>query len=455
MRMIELTRSAPFRIAAYYAGWFALSVALLFGFVYWNSTVELTQQLQATTQHEAQSLSALYRERGWEVLRSEVNERAQRGAVNGPFYALQDRDGQVLAGNIGPLRSFDGWKQIRRHLSPNQDDDNALELLLGTRLEEGLLIVGRSLAPIDEMQEVLLSGLGWTLGLTIVLALLGGIAMSRSALRRVETIVAASNDIMEGNLARRLPVSGVNDEIDRLALTINRMLERIQALIEGLRQVSSDIAHDLRTPLGRLRQRLEAARRAELGPDDCAAMLDRAVMEINDILETFGALLGIASIESRARRSRFAVFNLSELARDIVESYEAVAENQGQRITGRLSPNVSLRGDRELLAQALVNLIENAIRHSPVDTAIEVALDDAVDGPVLVVGDNGPGIPAAEHENVLRRFYRLEKSRTTPGNGLGLALVKAIADLHDARIELADNTPGLRVEIHFPKALRA
>lgn len=455
MLLIELIRSAPFRIAAYYAGLFAVSVALLFGFVYWNSTVELTQQQQTATEQESQSLRALYREHGWEALRSEVKERAQRGAVDGPFYALQNREGRMLAGNIGPIASFDGWKRIRRHLSRNQDDDSALVLLFGSRLEEGLLVVGRSLAPIDEMQEVLLSGLGWTLSLTVLLALLGGIAMSRSALRRVETIVAASNDIIEGNLARRLPVSGVNDEIDRLALTINRMLERIQTLIEGLRQVSSDIAHDLRTPLGRLRQRLESARRAELSPENCAETLDRAVVEVDAILETFGALLRIAQIESGVRRSRFAVFDLSALARDIAESFEAVAESRGQRITGHVAPDISLRGDRELLAQALVNLIENAIGHSPAGTAIAVALEDGANGPVLSVSDTGPGVPAPERENVLHRFYRLEKSRTTPGSGLGLALVKAIADLHDARIALADNAPGLRAELHFPKALRA
>jgi signal transduction histidine kinase len=449
MRMIDLTRSAPFRIAAYYAGLFALSVALLFGFVYWNSTVELTQQLRTATQDESQSLKALYREHGRDALRAEVSERAQRGAVSGPFYALQDGEGRVLAGNIGPLEPFDGWKQIRRRLSDDQDDDGTFALLLGTQLEEGLLVVGRSLAPIDELQEVLLSGLGWTLGLTVVLALLGGIVMSRSALRRVERIVAASNDIMEGNLARRLPVSGARDEIDRLAETINRMLERIQTLIEGLRQVSSDIAHDLRTPLGRLRQRLEAARRAEFTPESYGGTLDRAVVDVDAILETFGALLRIAQIESGVRRSRFAVFDLSALVRDIVESFEAVAESQEQRIAGRIAPDVSLRGDRELLAQALVNLIENAIRHSPAHTGIEVILETTPEGVAVTVGDNGPGIPAAERENIFRRFYRLEKSRTTPGSGLGLALVKAIADLHEALIDLADNAPGLRVTLHF------
>lgn len=454
MRTIDLTRSAPFRIAAYYAGLFALSVALLFGFVYWNSTVELTQQLQAATQRESQSLRAIYRERGWDALRAEVSELARRGAANGPFYALLDRNGRVLAGNAGPLQPFDGWKRIQPRPRRNQDDDGAYALLLGSRLEEGLLVVGRSLAPIDELQEVLLSGLGWTLGLTVVLALLGGIAMSRSALRRVETIVAASNDIMEGNLARRLPVSGARDEIDRLAETINRMLDRIQTLIEGLRQVSSDIAHDLRTPLGRLRQRLEAARRAELSAEKCAETIDRAVAEVDAILETFGALLRIAQIESGTRRSRFAVVDLSALARDIVESFEPVAESQHQWIQGHIAPGVSVRGDRELLTQALVNLIENAIRHSVPGTFIDVILEGPPAGPFLAVADTGPGIPAAEHENVLRRFYRLEKSRTTPGSGLGLALVKAIADLHEARIELTDNKPGLRVALHFPGVAR-
>lgn len=449
MRIVELARSAPFRIAAYYAALFAVSVALLFGFVYWNSTVELTQELRTATQDESQSLKAFYHERGWEALRAEVDERAQHDAIAGPFYSLQDLEGHGLAGNIGPLAAFDGWKRIHRHLSPGQDDDERSALLLGMPLDKGLLVVGRSLAPIDELQEVLLNGLGWTLGLTVVLALLGGIAMSRSALRRVETIVAASNDIMEGNLARRLPVSGAHDEIDRLAETINRMLERMQALIEGLHQVSSDIAHDLRTPLGRLRQRLEAASRTAFSTESYAATLDQAIAEVDAILDTFGALLRIAQIASGARRARFAVFDLSALARDIVESFAAVAENEGQKITGHIAPDVRLRGDRELIAQALVNLIENAIRHSPTGAEIEVAVETGRQEAVLTVSDNGPGIPAAEYENVLRRFYRLEKSRTTPGSGLGLALVKAIADLHGARLELTDNAPGLRVSLHL------
>ena len=450
MKRFDITRSVPFRIAALYAALFALSVLILFGFVYWSAARDLTAQLRRSIQYESDHLISLYQQQGWQALREEVSERARHGSLIGPFYRLRDANGRVSLGNLAVPKSMSGWKLVPKPLRPHEDDDDAYALVLAVPVGHGQLVVGRSYASVDELDEVFLHGLGWTLALTVALALLGGVLMSRSALYRVDTIVSIGNEIMEGNLDRRLPVTGSGDEIDRLAETINRMLGRIQALIEGLRQVTTDIAHDLRTPLGRLQQRLEAARQPEMGEEERAAVLERAVSETNEILETFGALLRIAQIETGARRGHFSQVDLTGLVRDIVDSFAPVAEGEQKEITLHGAQALTVEGDRGLLAQALVNLVENAIRHSPPHSRIEVALE-AVEGVVmLTVSDNGPGIPEPEREKVLRRFYRLEKSRTTPGNGLGLAVVKAVADLHHASIELGDNKPGLRVVLGFP-----
>lgn len=324
--------------------------------------------------------------------------------------------------------------------------------MLGTQVDGSVLMVGRSWNPVNEIQEVLFHAFGWGGVLTVLLALGGGIAMSRKSMTRVEAIRSATEEIYQGDLTRRLPMLGSGDEIDQLASFINRMLDRIQALMDDLQQVSNDIAHDLRTLLGRLRQRLEAASARALDAQANRAAFESAILDVGRILETFAALLRIAQIETGERRASFARFDLSGVTTSIAESFEAVAESHAQALTSRVSPHVTLVGDRELLTQALVNLVENAIRHSPAGAQIEVGLTLCGDGPALTVCDTGPGIAEAERAQVFRRFYRGEKSRSTPGSGLGFALVKAVADLHQAQIELVDNAPGLCVVIRFPKS---
>jgi signal transduction histidine kinase len=271
-------------------------------------------------------------------------------------------------------------------------------------------------------------------------------------LRRVEAVRRTAQEIMAGDLSRRVPTRGTGDDFDQLSASLNEMLDRIQTLMEGLQQVSNDIAHDLRTPLTRLRQRLETARLKARTVEDYAGIVDSTLGDTDQILRTFGAMLRIAQIEAGTARSRFTDVDLSAVLRAIVDLYAAFAEDQKQELTGHIAEGAIVHGDRELLTQMLVNLVENALRHSPAGTRIEVRLAREADGLHCSVSDDGPGIPSEEYDKVFRRFYRLDSSRATPGSGLGLSLVAAIAALHGVAIRLADNRPGLRVELRFPQA---
>ena len=455
MRVNQVLRSTSLRIAAYYALFFGASVGVLFAAVFWSSTEEGMEQIRTTVRGDTAVLLSLYRAQGIEALRLRLLARSERGRLDeDAVYALRDAQGLTLVGDA-PFSTFTtGWSEVQVEKPVSSGPDwfgKGRFIMLGTLVNGNVLGVARSWNPVNEIQEVLFHAFGWAGALTVLLALGGGIEMSRKALTRVEAVRLATEEINQGNLTRRLPVIGIGDELDQLSTIINRMLDRIQALMDDLQQVSNDIAHDLRTPLGRLRQRLEAASARTLDAQENRAAFDNAIADVDGILETFAALLRIAQIESGARRASFARFDLSLVATSIAESFEAVAESHGQVLTSKVSPDVTLLGDRELLTQALVNLVENAIRHSPAGARIEVGLTLAGAGPVLMVSDTGPGIPLEELEHVFRRFYRGEKSRSTPGSGLGFALVKAVADLHQAQIELVDNTPGLRVVIRFPK----
>ncbi len=452
MNLTDYFRSAHVRIVAGYTCLFAVSVIVLLGVVYWLATEEMEGQLRTTIQAEANSLVELYRREGRFALAKAVEGRLKDARDRDAAYIYQEIDGDRLAGIGVAPPPFSGWRDLRL-VEPchdcNAHDEREQYLGLGIILEDTALIVAHQLDSLHEIQEALLRSFGWTLGLTLMLALAGGIFLGQGALRRVDAINRATREIVAGNLSQRLPMKGARDELDILAANINHMLDRIGQLMANLQQVTSDIAHDLRTPLGRLRQRLEAARDKELTLEGHQCALDDAIKETDAILKTFAALLRIAQIESRARRGRFKDVDLSEVVSTIIDAYETVAEDHGQRLEGHIKPNVRVRGDGDLLTQLLANLVENAIRHCPAGTDVALSLDRDAGRPVLTVADTGPGIPPEDRDKVLHRFYRVEQSRTTFGSGLGLALVKAVADLHDATLELADNVPGLRVTIRF------
>lgn len=455
MPLADYLRSTPFRIATTYAGLFAASVMILFGVVYWLVSEEMTSELQSVIDKDIASLMAVYRERGSEGLKADIEDRIADTPKGDSLYLYRDKDGNAVSSNTPSGAPVLGWQDVGTILgSGRHDTDGAAEHFLarGVQTADSFLLVGRSLHGLKEVQEVLLRALTWALGLTAVLALGGGIGLGHGALRRVDSINRAFREITEGHLSRRVSTSGTRDELDRLAVNINLMLDRIEQLMANLQQVSNDIAHDLRTPLGRLRQGLESARRKESSVQDYRTAIDRAIEQADTILDTFSALLRIAQIESRSRRGRFETVDLSELANRIVEAYETVIEDADQSLTAEIAPGVRAGGDRDLIIQMLANLVENATRHCPAGSHISIALTNDT-APTVTVADTGPGIPEDARDAVLRRFYRLEGSRTTPGSGLGLALVKAIADLHNATLLLSDNRPGLRVTIRFPAGM--
>jgi signal transduction histidine kinase len=325
-----------------------------------------------------------------------------------------------------------------------------------TPIKGGYLFVGDGNGDIKDAQRLLLTGLLWGIALSVVCALLGGYGLGLKTQRRVAEMEQVLDGVASGELHRRIPRNAASDDIDHVAALINVTLDRLQRLIGNLKQVSVDIAHDLRTPISRMRQKLETVRSRAGGVEIYKAAVDESIGEIDSIADTFDALLRISEIEAGARKTKFVDVELNGLLANIIDALEAVAEERQHRLRApncTLNP-VTVRGDRRLLNQLFLNLIENSILHCPPASDIEVELVSDPRHSVVRVRDTGPGIPPDEREKVFRRLYRLEKSRTTRGSGLGLSLVAAIAELHSAKITLADNKPGLVAEIVFDQAPR-
>ncbi len=451
MALADYFRSTPFRIVSAYTVLFVASVAVLFAFLYWSVTREMTLGLQAAIEEDARPLVASYAEGRLQRMVEAVRERALAAKPGETLILLQNVGGDVIEGNVHPYPPFTGWRQLSlRTIGPGGPGSEKVHpaLALGIRLDNAFLLVGRSLEQVENTQNLFVRSLAWMIAMTVALALVGGAVLSRGAIRRIEAINQTFQEIVAGHFSRRVPARGTRDELDRLAVNINRMLDRIEQLLGDLQQVTNDIAHDLRTPLGRLRQGLEATRLEGSSVEDYQEAVDHAIAQVDTILETFAALLRIAQIESQARRDRFADVDLSEIAGRIVDAYESVVEDAGQSFSAEIAEGVHVHGDKELLTQLLANLIENATRHSPKGARVALSLTGGPE-PTLTVSDTGPGIPPDMREAVLRRFYRLDESRSTGGSGLGLALVKAIAELHNATLALADNAPGLSVSLRF------
>jgi signal transduction histidine kinase len=443
-------------LAALYAGLFAASTAMLFGIVYWTTTNALREQVRLSLQNEMASFEAKFATGQPGELSTEIEQRLASGKPQPFYYGLQDPLGRSLAGNLANLGMFEGWRETPVDDEENEDNDatgehsNPVLFALGRRLPSGeYLTIATDASRIDEAQEAITDSFAWATAATLLLALAGGVVLSQGFLRRVDEINRTTRAIMGGDLADRIRTTGSGDELDQLGRNLNDMLDRLQGLMDGLKQVSNDIAHDLRTPLSRLKQRLEAVRSEANSVQEYKEAVDQAVQDADMALSTFGALLRIAQIESGTRRANFSDLDLSSLLTNLAITYSAVAEDMGKTLVSSIDPDIHVRGDRELLTQLFVNLIENALRHTPDGAKVSLSLAHRDQGPFAEVGDNGPGIPENERRNVFKRFYRLEHSRSSPGSGLGLALVAAVAELHTARIELVDNEPGLTVALQF------
>lgn len=437
-------RSTSLRLAALYTTAFALAVVVLGVITLFSTRAALTDQFDARIAAEAAALAQEYRTEGLNGVVQAVRERDRTpGALD---YGLKAPDGAAMVGRLAVNAAPIGWSTVE--VRPRGDGHESIRVLTVALPQGYHLMVGDDEERVEALDGAVLRGFGWAFLGVVLLGVVGGYALSGDVHRRLAAISGTAEAIIDGDLARRVPVRGSDDDLDRLALTFNRMLDRIAALMESLNQVSNDIAHDMRTPLTRLRQKLEAGLAA---PAESQQALEAGLTDLDSILETFAALLRIAQIEGGARRAGFRPCDLSEVARTVVDAFAPSAEEGRQTLSLVAAGSLMVEGDRELLTQMLVNLVENALRHAGVGARITVWAvgDDA--GRRLEVSDDGPGVPEIARERLFDRFYRLEHSRSTPGNGLGLALVAAIAKLHGAEVELGDARPGLTVGVKFPR----
>jgi signal transduction histidine kinase len=440
-------RTTAFRVTLLHLALTLLGTAALSGVAWWATIGFAARQLAADVDQETGVLLRAARLGGATSVAVSLEARMAADRTGTAYYLLAGRDGGRLAGNLARAPRAPGWSTLS--LEGGGAGSAGTEVLArGTSLPDGnFLVVARDLAPVRNLEARLLGAAGWVGGAALLLGLVGGILMGRGVVRRATAMEAALAAVDAGDIGRRLPARAGGDEFDRLASRINATLDRLEELMTTVRQVTDDVAHDLRTPLSHLRQSLEAAARGA----DPEASIAAAIEECDRILGIFEALLRIAQVEGGGPRASFKLFDLSGVAEAVAEVYGPAAEERRQTLATRIAPDVSAWGDRELATQLLANLVENAVRHGREGGRVEVTLEQAQDGgAVLVVADDGAGIPAAERGRVFRRFHRLDAARSSPGTGLGLPLARAIADLHGMTIDLSDNHPGLRVCVLVP-----
>jgi len=449
----ELLRTSTFRLALLYTALFGGSALLLLGFIYWSTVAFMADQTDATIEAEIIGLQEQYREGGLTGLVGTIRERLERDPESSSVYLFASSSYKPLAGNLTGWPDVeptpDGW------LNFEFKDPRAGGRVFHARarpfvLEGGLhLLVGRDTRELKATQQLIVRALLWGLAITLALALLGGITMSRSMLRRIEQINQTSREIIGGDLSRRVPTTGTADDFDQLAVNLNAMLDEIERLMGGIRQVSDNVAHDLRTPLTRLRNRLEQLRSDLDATSPHRDPVERSIAEADQLLSTFGALLRIARIEAGGHRPGLVPVDLARLVQDAAELYEALAEEKRLHIDTSVERPVTIQGDRDLLFQAITNLLDNAVKYTPDGGRVSLIVSQTDHAVEVTVSDTGPGIPVDERDRVVERFYRLERSRRTPGSGLGLSLVAAVAQLHHAALILEDNAPGLEATLRF------
>lgn len=459
----KLVRTTAFRLTLVYLFLFALFAASLVGYFAWNTRRLITEQITTTVNAETGEISDIYNRRGLRGLVFTIENRALRPGSN--LYLVTTPTGQAIAGNVGSLApgvmASTGWSETAYRRLDEQDTADHRALVRVTELSSGFrLLIGRDLEERRRMFGIVAQAAQWSILVVVVLGIGGGVFVARRVLQRIDAMTGTTQRIMAGDLSGRLPVGRSGDELDRLAGNLNAMLERIEALMMGLKEVSDNIAHDLKTPLTRLRNRCEQALRLAKGDSDYRAALEATIAESDELIRTFDALLMIARAESGQARGNMTEFDAAEIARDIGELYEPLADEKGIALTVDAPLAAPVRGNRELVSQALANLVDNAIKYAGPEVskingaAAEIVVSAGHDGEriVLTVADHGPGIPDAERGRVVERFVRLEQSRSQPGSGLGLSLASAVARLHGGELKLEDNHPGLRSVIALPRA---
>lgn len=446
MTITDFLRTSIFRITVSCTLAFIGALLLLSAIFYFGGAALWRGEIEDIADEEYEAVSTAFATGGQAGVKALIEERAAPVIDEGYIYLLQAPDGQKLAGQLPAMAPVEGWLDI---VPPRGEEDEPF-VAKGALLPDGsFLVVGHDARDLHEVVDLVVEGTVWMLAIAVPLSLITAIVSSALIFRRLEAINRLSLEIRHGRLDRRLPVSRRNDEFDRLASHLNAMLDGIQDLTESLRQVTNNIAHELRTPLTRIHNRVEAARRRPLSIDAAEEVLDSTIEELERLLGSFAALLRIAYIDAGTLRSGFKEFELSETATALVEDFEPIARDAGKQLTASVAPGLRFFGDKRLIVQMMVNLLENAIAHSGGDEIL-LSVESARDGIAVRVADNGVGIPEAERKNVFQRFYRLSKEGSSAGYGLGLSLVAAVAKLHRIGVALLDNEPGLRVDLSFP-----
>ncbi|MBR1222606.1 HAMP domain-containing protein [Bradyrhizobium sp. U87765 SZCCT0131] len=461
----KLVRTTAFRLTLVYLLLFALFAVSLLGYFAWNTRRLVTEQITSTVNSDFIEMNDEYARGGLRGLVYAIESRALRPGAS--LYLITTSTGQALAGNVGSLApgvmNHIGWSETMYRRLDEQDNFDHRALVRVSEMSGGFrLLIGRDLEERRRIFGIVASAAQWSVLIVVVLGLAGGIFVARRVLRRIDAMTGTTQRIMAGDLSERLPVGRSGDEIDRLAENLNAMLERIEMLMVGLKEVSDNIAHDLKTPLTRLRNRAEEALARSSNEAEYRAALERTIDESDGLIRTFNALLMIARAESGQARGDMVDFDAAEVAHGIHELYEPLAEDKGLSLSvdAEAAP---LHGNRELISQALANLVENAIKYgmpavagegtataAPAPPDIVIAARRQGDSVLLSVTDHGPGIPQADRARAVERFVRLEASRTQPGSGLGLSLASAVATLHGGELRLGDGDPGLQATLAFP-----
>ena len=455
MLLAKTLRSSTFKLALIWIGIFGALVLALLTYVYWSTATYVRDRADRAIAVEQMILRNVYDSAGRDGLIAAIKDRVATERFESGVYLLADPSFAPVAGNLkawpATLKESKGWYDVSaRGWRSDAADHSVLRATFDTLPDGYHLLVGKNAGDLDaftnEIEVALLLGVS----LMFVLAAVASVSVTRRTVGRIEAINATSRSIMQSGLGKRIPLRGTRDEWDQLAENLNSMLDRVEALMAEVKQVSDNVAHDLRTPLTRMRGRLEKAYNRPQNSDYHHGLIGDTIADLDAVLRMFSSLTRISQIETGDRTSAFRTVNLAEIASEVVELFDAAAEDKRVHLDAVVDRNVRVTGDRDLLFDAVANLVDNAIKYGGVAgrVAVEVAHNDA--SAVISVADNGPGIPTNEHQNVFKRFYRLERNRRTPGNGLGLSLVAAVARLHGAGVEMMDNAPGLKFRIRFP-----
>jgi signal transduction histidine kinase len=459
--LAKTVRSTTFRLALISIAVFGAVVLGLFGYVYWSTTTFVLSRSDAAIAADAAGLRLADNASGRDGLTRAIAQRLAEAPAGGRVYLLADASFRPIAGNLkqwpAGADETPGWIAFHadalKATAPGRQ--SAFRARWQTLPDGSHLLVGRDIDDLERFARQIRAALAFAIALLVVIAGVAGFSVTRRTVGRIEAINATSRAIMDSGLSQRIPLRGSHDEWDQLAQNLNSMLERIEGLVGEVKEVSDNVAHDLRTPLTRMRGRLEKAGAAPRDPAADRALIAATIADLDDVLRIFSSLTRIAQIETVDRTAAFRPVDLVEIATEVAELFDAAAEDRGGRIEVTGEAAIFVTADRDLLFDAMANLVDNAIKHGRDGGHVVVSIALNGEGAFVTVADDGPGIPADEFAHVFRRFYRLERSRRTPGNGLGLSLVAAIARLHGARIALSNNAPGLKAELHFPLADKA